>query len=466
MLIFVCVNVLFGVLCLPGNAPAPPIPPGVFVSEPDGVPNVKARKLIFPNGSWSCTDGECTFTLTASPSFTDFYLYGPDVTHGMTSIAPTADYLAAFQIGSAGGADVYGMTEADQAGALRLTGIIGATDPTDTNPAVILRGGKKNGTGWQALAAAETAFVFYNYTTLLGQVYGNGEWILPSLENTPIGQSIARAGKFTQVDIGATGPKLVEGAADAEAEIGYDGTDKFSFYGNGEDFYFRPGSAANTILFGSTTGVTLLDFGTDIRIKSGGFDVHKDSGVAGAQIYYEANSTDTNGTGWIGPASVSSDVLYQFSNSSRVTGSDQVLVITNVGESGDGTTGNPYVQQMTPTYRGAALTPVTDSPANFAANFTGANLYGGTFRSNAAGTAVFPEPLPGMIFTYVLVAAEANVLDPLGTGTADKFEMNGLPLEADENMTSSTLGAECVFQYLSANNWMASCHGFAEATLP
>lgn len=191
-------------LFLPFSVWAMPATYGVDITEVDGSPAIGAYKIVFPNGTLTCAAGICTYA-AAVPTFADFYLVGPDVTHGMTSIAPTADYLAAFQIGSAGGADIYGMTEADQSGALRLTGIIGATDPTDIYPALILRGGKKNGTGWQALGAAETAFAFYNYTTDIGRVYGNGEWILPALENTPIGQSIARAGNFTSVAIGATG---------------------------------------------------------------------------------------------------------------------------------------------------------------------------------------------------------------------------------------------------------------------
>ena len=109
-------------------------------------------------------------------------------------------------------------------------------------------------------------------------------------------------------------------------------------------------------------------------------------------------------------------------------------------------------------------TPVVDNPGNFAANFAGSNLYGGTFIANAAGTAVLPEPAVGMNFTYVLEGANANIIDPLGTGTADTIYMNGLAATADENITSSTSGAICFFQYRSANTWMATCLSFVEAT--
>lgn len=113
-----------------------------------------------------------------------------------------------------------------------------------------------------------------------------------------------------------------------------------------------------------------------------------------------------------------------------------------------------------------SATPVIDDPDNFATNFTGGNLYGGTFIANAAGTAALPDPAAGMNFTYVLEGANANIIDPLGTGTADTIYMNGLAAASDENITSSTSGAICYFQYRAANTWMATCVDFAEATPP
>lgn len=132
------------------------------------------------------------------------------------------------------------------------------------------------------------------------------------------------------------------------------------------------------------------------------------------------------------------------------------------------TTGPKYYSQTAATWESGsyAQTPVIDDPDNFAANFTGANLYGGTFIANAAGTAALPEPAAGMNFTIVLEGANAVIIDPLGTGTADTIVMNGLAAAADENITSSTSGAMCVFQYRAANSWMATCNGFVEATPP
>jgi hypothetical protein len=129
--------------------------------------------------------------------FTDEYLYGADVDHGMTSIAETNMYGAFFYInGLAWGLDIYGLSDTDATG-LRLTGIMGSINPTDSLAALMLRGSKKNGTGHQALGNAETVFDFYNYTTSIGRVYGNGEWVLTSLQNTPIGSTTANTGAFT-----------------------------------------------------------------------------------------------------------------------------------------------------------------------------------------------------------------------------------------------------------------------------
>lgn len=117
----------------------------------------------------------------------------------------------------------------------------------------------------------------------------------------------------------------------------------------------------------------------------------------------------------------------------------------------------------------ASLTPVIDDPDNFAANFTGANLYGGTFIANAAGTAALPDPAAGMNFTIVLETTGQVIIDPLNTGTADAIIMNGLAAADDENITTpatAVIGSMCVFQYRSADHWMATCNGFVEATPP
>ncbi len=108
------------------------------------------------------------------------------VAHGMTTIAQTDAYAKFTPISTTiGGLDIFGLTDLTQDGALRLTGIIGAANPTDTHAAIHLRGGIVSGTGWTDLGAAETVFKLSNHEVDLITVLGNGSTtfttsILPS----------------------------------------------------------------------------------------------------------------------------------------------------------------------------------------------------------------------------------------------------------------------------------------------
>ena len=212
-------------------------------------------------------------------------------------------------------------------------------------------------------------------------------WASPTITGLPtFGNGATSAGYIRFVEDSDNGTDYVQ--LKGGDDLGTNGSITLSSsVANVEDFLVTLGANNNTVTFGSSTGVTIYDFGA-INLKTTG------------------------------------------------------------------------------TISGGSLTPVIDDPDNFAANFTGDNLYGGTFIANAAGTAVLPEPAVGMNFTYVLEGANASIIDPLGTGTADTIYMNGLAAAGDENITSSTSGAICTFQYRAANTWMATCNGFAEATPP
>src|SRR3990167_5720515 len=91
-----------------------------------------------------------------------FALSDGDIAHGMTTLAQTDVFAHAGPISSTvGGVRITGLTDADGQ-ALEIRGVIGATDPTDTTPAVKIIGAKKNGTGIQDLAAAETVWQVAN----------------------------------------------------------------------------------------------------------------------------------------------------------------------------------------------------------------------------------------------------------------------------------------------------------------
>lgn len=189
--------------------------------------------------------------------------------------------------------------------------------------------------------------------------------------------------------------------------------------------------------------------------------------AAGGQynfLYEDTDNTADNYGGWGVYGELAHDTIYAFPLAAPVTG--QVISFATPGNQtmSDGSTQSISVGTFA--YKDYAQTPVIGDADDFDDNCTGACLYGGTFIVTAAGTAVLPNATAGMNFTIILEGANATIIDPLGTGTADAIHMNGLAAADDENITSSTSGATCVIQYRSADHWSATCNGFAEATPP
>jgi len=111
------------------------------------------------------------------------------------------------------------------------------------------------------------------------------------------------------------------------------------------------------------------------------------------------------------------------------------------------------VAQRTP-----SRTPVDDTAANFAANFTGVNLYGGTFVCSTAGTIALPVVAAGANFTVITKGGIAVVIDP---NAADWLETDGLRGSDGENITNlSTAGDIAVVQYHSSGGWLVSTNGW------
>lgn len=85
-----------------------------------------------------------------------FYFADGDVAHGMTNIRPTdVSGVVGVQNSTGGGCRFTGLSDTNQT-ALAFYGYIGTDNPTDTIPAIVIQGYKKNGMDAQALAAAET----------------------------------------------------------------------------------------------------------------------------------------------------------------------------------------------------------------------------------------------------------------------------------------------------------------------
>lgn len=107
-----------------------------------------------------------------------------------------------------------------------------------------------------------------------------------------------------------------------------------------------------------------------------------------------------------------------------------------------------------------SLAPVTDAAADFAANFTGASLYGGTFICDTAGTIQLPAVTAGMNFTIITKGAIAVVVEP---DSDDMMMLDGVDLDdADSATNTSAAGDIIVFQYMSAAGWIATSNGWTD----
>lgn len=104
-----------------------------------------------------------------------FVLTDSDVAHGMTSIASSSAFaLFKIQDPLTGGLQIKGMSDDGATESLLLDGIMGSTDPTDTQAAVAIRGMKKSGTTAQALGSSETVLNVKNLSSVLMTVLGSG----------------------------------------------------------------------------------------------------------------------------------------------------------------------------------------------------------------------------------------------------------------------------------------------------
>jgi hypothetical protein len=112
-----------------------------------------------------------------------------DVAHGMTDLSTSTDTVVQIRPTSStgGGAWVRGLSDTGTISGAYIQGIIGAEDPTDAIPAIVIDGSKKSGTGYQAMGAAETALkVQTGLSADLVTVLGNGDTTIAGSVTAPI----------------------------------------------------------------------------------------------------------------------------------------------------------------------------------------------------------------------------------------------------------------------------------------
>jgi len=106
-----------------------------------------------------------------------------------------------------------------------------------------------------------------------------------------------------------------------------------------------------------------------------------------------------------------------------------------------------------------ALTPVSGSTTAFAAGFTGANLYGGTYVvTSDTGDLVIPAMLINMHFTIITSGAIEVVSD---NNAADGYLLDGVTGAEGANITNlSTSGDIACYQYYTVDDWLITTNGW------
>jgi len=106
----------------------------------------------------------------------EFGISKTGVAHGLTGWLPTNMGGRFYSNANTGGLVFMGASDDAGVGGIVYHGVIGVTDPTDTTPAILLSGAKKNTTVPQALGNDETVLQIANYiSTPLMTVMGDGD---------------------------------------------------------------------------------------------------------------------------------------------------------------------------------------------------------------------------------------------------------------------------------------------------
>ena len=106
-----------------------------------------------------------------------------------------------------------------------------------------------------------------------------------------------------------------------------------------------------------------------------------------------------------------------------------------------------------------SITPVSGSTTGFAAGFTGANLYGGTYVvTSDDGDLQLPLMAAGMNFTIIVSTAIECVA---ATNVNDGYMLDGVDTAEDNSVVSASASGDiAVFQYYTAADWLITTNGW------
>jgi hypothetical protein len=197
----------------------------LIVSANDGGPAVEALTVI-PSGNvgiGTTVPGALLHVNSAAgAAIGDFglVLSDADVSHGLTATSAMGDDSTVFNFtewsSATGGARLNGASDDANTPGFFLQGAIGVTDPTDSIPAVLISGTKKNTTDVQAMGALETVLQIatgVDGATKLMTVLGSG--------NVGIGTTAPGDKLEVNGNIGIGVNKIYNNAANNSAGIGF-----------------------------------------------------------------------------------------------------------------------------------------------------------------------------------------------------------------------------------------------------
>jgi hypothetical protein len=144
------------------------------ITKADGMTVVLNADTTNSRVGINITDPACPLEVL-SASQKALYLRDAGLAHGMTTLGPTNVFFSAEEYGGVGsGGAIFRCLagNSNSTSAVFFQGVQGHTTPIV--PAIMFRGGKKSGTGYNFLAAGEGVVGFDNYTTRLMTLLGSG----------------------------------------------------------------------------------------------------------------------------------------------------------------------------------------------------------------------------------------------------------------------------------------------------